>query len=66
MGYFSKEADIKIWESVDAIDSLNIKDINKRKQAIDINKRKQAIFDIIENFGKWLHIRTCDDMIDLD
>ena len=57
MGYFSKEADIKIWESVDAIDSLNIK---------DINKRKQAIFDIIENFGKWLHIRTCDDMIDLD
>ena len=57
MEYFSKEVDIKIWESVDAIDSLNIK---------DINKRKQAIFDIIENFGKWLHIRTCDDMIDLD
>ena len=23
-------------------------------------------FDIIENFGKWLHIRTCDNMIDPD
>ena len=57
MGYFSKEVDIKIWESVDAIDSLNIE---------DINKRKQAIFDIIENFGKWLHIRTCENMIDPD
>ena len=57
MEYFSKEVDIKIWESVDAIDSLNIE---------DINKRKQVIFDIIENFGKWLHIRTCENMIDPD
>ena len=57
MSYFDKEADIKIWESVDAIDSLNIK---------DINRRKQAIFDIIENFGRWLHKRTCYRMIDID
>ena len=57
MGYFSKESEEKIWESVNDIDSINIK---------DINERKQAIFDIIEKFGKWLHQRTCYDMIDYD
>lgn len=57
MGYFGQEGDIKIWETVDEIDAL---DIN------DTNVRKQAIYDIIEKFGKWLHIRTCDSMIDPD
>lgn len=57
MGYFGQEVDIKIWEAVDEINSLDINDI-------DI--RKQAIYDIIEKFGKWLHIRTCDMMIDID
>ena len=57
MNYFRKDAEEKIWESVNAIDSINIE---------DINERKQAIFDIIEDFGKWLHIRTCENMIDID
>lgn len=57
MGYFGQEGDTKIWEAVDKINALNIS---------DIDTRKQAIYDIIENFGKWLHTKTCYDMIDPD
>ena len=57
MNYFSKDAEEKIWEAVYKIDHLNIE---------DNDMYKQTIYDIIEDFGKWLHIRTCEKMIDID
>ena len=56
MSYFGKEVEEKIWEAVHKIDHLNIE---------DNDMHKQTIYDIIENFGKWLHQRTCYRMIDI-
>jgi predicted DNA-binding protein (UPF0278 family) len=57
MNYFRKDAEEKIWEAVHKIDHLNIE---------DNDMYKQTIYDIIEDFGKWLHQRTCENMIDID